>query len=200
MSISWFSVPTSTPLSNVESSFPPALFHSPALAPFTHWGSKKEAVQKQQLLSPGWAQIHLPRVYPSAAVECVTPCPGAITVPLHTRFPQFITTIGACQLLLMIAQPHADERDYWLTEEVRSLGIAQTLSAFFFFFPWNLKYCSSSTAFCKLGQSVLYNLYSCCYFKILCCWDSGQQYLMQGSLHLWKIRLCRCRNRLVNVF
>lgn len=67
--------------------------------------TKTESIQKQQLLSPGWARIHLPRVYPSAAVECVTPCPGAITVPLHTRFPQFITTIGACQLLLMIAQP-----------------------------------------------------------------------------------------------
>lgn len=100
--------PIDAPLSNLKSSLPCALLHSPELyrAIFTHYSSQKtESIQKQQLLSPGWAQIHLPRVYPSAAVECVTPCPGAITVPLHTRFPQFITTIGACQLLLMIAQP-----------------------------------------------------------------------------------------------
>lgn len=68
---------------------------------FTQSGSRNV----KQRLFPGWAQIHLPRVYPSTAVECVTPCPGAITVPLHTRFPKFITTIRACQLLLMIAQP-----------------------------------------------------------------------------------------------
>lgn len=119
--------------------------------------------KSQQLLSPGWAQIHLPRVYPSAAVECVRPCPGAITVPLHTRFPQFITTIGACQLLLMIAQPlPMKETIDW---QRRWGGWGLPRHYLYVFFSCILRYCSSWAAFCKLGQSVLYNVQSCCYFK-----------------------------------
>lgn len=124
--------------------------------------TEAESVQKQQLLSPGWAQIHLPRVYPSAAVECVTPCPGAITVPLHTRFPQFITTIGACQLLLMIAQPLPMKETIDWQRRWGGWGLPRHYQYFFFCI---LRYCSFSAAFCKLGQSVLYNLHSCCYFK-----------------------------------
>lgn len=139
-----------------------AHFHTIVLAIFTHQSSQNQSVQKQQLLSRGWAQIHLPRVYPSAAVECVTPCPGAITVPLHTRFPQFITTIGACQILLMIAQPlpmkeSIDWQRWW-----GGWGLPRHYLYFIFCI---LSYCCSSEARCKLGQSVLCYIQSCCYFK-----------------------------------
>lgn len=156
----------------------PALIDSPAVwfeklaptvvqAPFsTHCSSQKQSIQnrqqrrqQQQLLSPGWAQIHLPRVYPSAAVECVTPCPGAITVPLHTRFPQFITTIGACQLLLMIAQPLPMKETIDWQWRWGGWGLPRHYLVFFFilflFFLLPhldfLRYCSSWAAFLQTG-------------------------------------------------
>lgn len=129
------------------------LSYSPAT---TH---KSRGNPKAAALSPGWAQIHLPRVYPSAAVECVTHCPGAITVPLHTRFPQFITTIGACQLLLMISQPLPMKETIDWQRRWGGWGLPRHYLCFFLYFK------SSSAACCKLGQSVLYNLHSCCYFK-----------------------------------
>lgn len=85
-------------------------------------------IQKQPP-STGWARTHLAWGYQSAAVECLTPCPGAVTVPLHTTFPQFITAIRLCQLLLMLAL-HLPMKVYWLTEGVRRIRITQTSPVF----------------------------------------------------------------------
>lgn len=104
-----------------------------------HGGSlKTKSDQERQLLFTGWAQIHLPWVYPSAAVKCVTAFPGVITVPLHTRFPQFITTIEACQLLLMIAaEPLPMKESIDWQRRLRCFGITHTLPVFFYFFARN---------------------------------------------------------------
>lgn len=157
--------PTDTPLFDLKSSLPRVPFHSPGfvLAAFTHYGSWRRWVQKPAAPLPWMSPNPFTKGLSISSCRVCNTLPRCHYCTITYQIPPVYYHYRSVSAIINDSSTPADERDYWLTEEVRRLGIAQTLPVCFF--SCILRYCSSWAAFCKLGQSVLYNVQSCCYFK-----------------------------------